>query len=194
MARCPESWFAGATSGQAPQFLSDTNDTETTWHSTLRQLLWRKDWKFKLFCHWAIAVSGEPQISSKPTGVPRKRKSDFCHTPSETWQKYVEKTWNNHALPPSPRLREGRGCSDTPSTTNSRESASEAKPWLFSDGNWGECGGNISRICSMVNYPNLAKLSMQTALEVGNEMKSTWFHFWQLRCPHLSSFKPSSWY
>ena len=30
MARCPESWFAGATSGQAPQFLSDTNDTETT--------------------------------------------------------------------------------------------------------------------------------------------------------------------
>ena len=34
-----------------------------------------------------------------------------------------------------PRLREGRGCSHPPST-NSRESASEAKPWLFSDGNW----------------------------------------------------------
>ena len=95
------------------------------------------------------------------------------------------------------------GCSDPPKRLWSRGSGQMAT---------GPPGGNISRICSMVNQPNLAKWSMQIALEVGNDMKSTWFHDWlhmipflaqpsfsyrplvltvgwQSRCPHLNSFK-----
>ena len=187
MARCPESWFAGATSGQAPQFLSDTNDTETTWHSTLSRLLWRKDWKLRLFLPLGHCGSGEPPISSKPTGVPRKRKSTVL-TSVRNLTKICGKT---HALPPSPRLREGRGCSDTPSPP---PQTAEKAPPKRSSGYFqmatGPPGGNISGICSMVNQPNLAKWSMQIAQP---KWETRWrahdsIFAWQLRCPHLCSW------
>ena len=117
-----------------------------------------------------------------------EEKVDRAHFLSETWQKYVEK--------PMPCLRLHVSVKGAVVRTPPPPQTAEKAPPKRSRGYFqmatGPPGGNISGICSMVNQPNLAKWSMKIALEVGNEMKSTWFHFWQLRCRHLSSFNP--WY
>ena len=107
--------------------------TETTWHSTLRQLLWRKDWKLRLFCHWAIAVRGNRQFPANLQEF-HVRESRPCSLLSETGQKYVEKPM--HCLRLHVSVKGAVVRTPLPSTTNSRESASETKLWLFSDGNW----------------------------------------------------------
>ena len=110
-----------------------------------------------------------------------------------TWKKYAEKKKNMHCHIASFCLHQG--------------------PVVF----LGTFRGNeTSTEFSMENWPNLAKWSMQIALdyhsEVGNDMNSTWFHDWlhlipflaqlpfscrplvltlgwKSRCPHLNSFK-----
>ena len=164
MARCPESWFAGATSGQAPQLITNnTNDMTLNSKTTSVKKRLEAQVVFAIGPLWFGGTANFQQTYRSSTEEKVDR-AHFC-------QKLDKNMWKK-PMPclRLPRLREGPGCSDTPPTTNSRESASEAKPWLFSDGKWATWWEHLT---DMFHGKPAKSGQMNIALEVGNEMNST---------------------